>query len=647
MATMFPYELTLAVGKPLPPLPNASLDLLDAGHPDSDPIVSSNTEERTVAETDPATSTSIMDLDRSFGGSRASSSVDRSESSRPHMAPIDYLDLLEPLPALDIYNDWLFTGGYDDDFSESMSLPKTLVIGSQDCSQGGKSSALAPSISSTASTSLLSSAPAGQRTCATSPSCDESRPASPLSDAPVPNFVGVGHRPNSCNNTYVPTTPTGAENGEPLDLGDEDWRVDDYGHVPRLPQTSYDAIAACLDSTERDSPTISSLELTQSALLSQVCMMFSGDSMLTDIAHTNMAMVATLCRRADAFSETETDAGDVLLSEGNWDQWVQAESKRRLAYCAWVLDTQHIMFFELPSVIPSELLQVQMPCHEPLWEAPSQCRLLELLAETRNPTATQRPRRLGQELSWMYRTRRRPEGLGDFHTLLLSMGVFRDAGRIENASAYLDILRQADSSILQRSQMGWLAIQHNHFLALLLRISPRELFAFSGWRVDDVEREKSRSRLQRWGKKRSYEARCAVFHAAKVFSCLRTHPTRGYHQTQCTLLSSVMIWAYIDCCTIPVVEPTIEGRSGEARVITLRFDKCSPEDPMVAAWLRNGEGARPYLAGVGSLEERGAAARLIKETARLLDTDKSWPLSYRVRFVLLKHYSAKTAYLNR
>lgn len=47
-----------------------------------------------------------------------------------------------------------------------------------------------------------------------------------------------------------------------------------------------------------------------------------------------------------------------------------------------VLDTQHIMFWELPPVIPSELLQVQMPCDEQLWEVPSQCRLLELLAGT-------------------------------------------------------------------------------------------------------------------------------------------------------------------------------------------------------------------------------------------------------------------------
>lgn len=247
----------------------------------------------------------------------------------------------------------------------------------------------------------------------------------------------------------------------------------------------------------------------------------------------------------------------------------------------------------------------------------------------------------------MYGTRRRPEGLSDFHTLLLSMGVFRDAGRIENASAYLDILRQVDSSASQRPQMGWLAIQHNHVLALLLRISPRELFAFSGWRIDDAEREKSCSRLQRWGKQRSFDARCAVLHAAKAFSCLRTYPTQGYHHTHCTLLSSLMVWAYIDCCAPSDVEPTIEGRVGEVRAITLRFDKCSLEDPMVAKWLRTEERIRPYLAGVGSLEDHGATARLIKETARLLDIDESWPLSYTVRFVLLGHYNAKAGYINR
>ncbi|KAH6995762.1 fungal-specific transcription factor domain-containing protein [Ilyonectria sp. MPI-CAGE-AT-0026] len=652
-------------------------------------------------------------------GCRVASSVDPCKSSSPCMAPVDYLELIESLPVLDVNTDWLCTDGWDLGSPESRPLPKTPIVGREYYLESGLSSAPAPIIPSIAPTPL-SSTSGGQQTWVASLPRDESPPGSPLSDAPVPSFVGIGRRASSRTNTYRPNTP------EPLDIANEDWRIDDYDNVPRLSHETYNAIAACFASVNQDNgfyrsfttkpvpsqdsmnsfiqvyfevfqsifpllhqptfdpsqchwllvlavaatgcrfsqqsrgatrlmdnllrravqlnieqnpTTLSSLWLAQSALLSQICMMFSGDSMLTDMAHANTAMVATLCRRANAFVETET--GNLSLFEGSWDCWVQAESKRRLAYCAWVLDTQHIMFWELPPVIPSELLQVQMPCDEQLWELPNQYRLLELLDGTRNSAVPCRLRRLGEELSYIYRTKRRPEGLSDFHTLILSMGVFRDANRLENPSAYLDILRQSDSPASQQSQMGRLAIQHNYLMALLLQIRARELFAFSGWRIDDAERAKSCFRLQRWGKERGSEARCAVFHAAKAFSCLRTYPTQGYHKTQCILLSTLMIWAYVDCCAPRNVEPTVDYGANEARAITLRFDKCSLDDSMVEEWLRNGEKVRPYLAGVGSLEERGATTRLIKETVRLLTSDESWPLSYTVRFLLQDHYSSK------
>ncbi|KAH7156067.1 fungal-specific transcription factor domain-containing protein [Dactylonectria macrodidyma] len=539
-------------------------------------------------------------------------------------------------------------------------------------------------------------------------------------------MVGIGRRPGSRTNTHAPTSPAPMEHGELPDTGDDDWRIDDYDHVPRLSNDCYDAIAVCFASVnqdngfyqsfttkplpsqelmnsfiqvyfeafqpilpllhqptfdpdqchwllvlavattgcrfsqqslgvtrlmdnllrravqlniERNFRTSSSLWLAQSALLSQICMMWSGETMLTDMAHANMAMVATLCRRGNAF--VDADVGNVSLSEGNWDCWVEAESKRRLAYCAWVLDTQQLMFFDLPPQIPNDLLQTRMPCHKQFWEAQSQRQWSELLEETGNAAALHHPGRLVQELSRIYRLKRSPDGLGDFHFLLLSMGIYRDAQRVETASAYLDILRPEDPSALLQTQMGRLAIQHNHFLAFLLRVNLRELFAFSGWRINDAEREKSCSRLKRWMKQRGPEARCAVLHAAKALSYLREYPTNGYHKSQCTLHSTLLIWAYIDCSTPNDIESTGDDEVGDARAITLRLDKCSIKESLVETWLQNGGRIRPYLPSVGSLQEKGANGRLIKETARLLASDESWPLSHTVRFLLLGHFRSK------
>ncbi|KAK7423717.1 hypothetical protein QQX98_000907 [Neonectria punicea] len=177
-------------------------------------------------EVDPTTSSSLTNPEPS-SASCASSPIDSGDPSGPPMVPLNYLDLMEPLPALDGYHDWDFTGRYDAGFP----------VGTQGCSQ----SKLAPTPLSSTLADLLA--------CEPSSSGDPSRSVSPVSEAPVPNFVGVGRRPNSRNNTYAPPTPT---LDEPLGTDDEDWRVDDYGHVPHLSQGSYDAIADCLASVNQD-----------------------------------------------------------------------------------------------------------------------------------------------------------------------------------------------------------------------------------------------------------------------------------------------------------------------------------------------------------------------------------------------------------
>lgn len=178
-------------------------------------------------------------------GSCAASSVDLCKSPGPHMAPMDYLDLMGPLPVLGVYNDWFCTDGWDLGSPELRPLPKTPILGCEYYLEGGLSSAPAPIVPSIAPTPL-SSTPGGQHTWVASLPRDESPPGSPLSDAPVPSFVGIGRRPSSRTNTYRPNTP------EPLDTGDEDWRIDDYDNVPRLLHDPYNAIAACFASVNQD-----------------------------------------------------------------------------------------------------------------------------------------------------------------------------------------------------------------------------------------------------------------------------------------------------------------------------------------------------------------------------------------------------------
>lgn len=108
--------------------------------------------------------------------------------------------------------------------------------------------------------------------------------------------------------------------------------------------------------------------LAQAALLSQTGMLYTSDMRLVEHAQTNHALVATLCRRVGCFAERNS-----VVEEGeSWAAWVARESARRLAYCAWLLDSQQVLLFDLLPAIPSDILRARVPCAEELWEAPSE-----------------------------------------------------------------------------------------------------------------------------------------------------------------------------------------------------------------------------------------------------------------------------------
>lgn len=107
--------------------------------------------------------------------------------------------------------------------------------------------------------------------------------------------------------------------------------------------------------------------LAQAALLSQTGMLYTNDMRLVEHAQTNHALMATLCRRVGCFAE-----GSVVEEEESWPAWVARESARRLAYCAWMLDSQQVLLFDLLPAVPIDILRARVPCSEELWEAPSE-----------------------------------------------------------------------------------------------------------------------------------------------------------------------------------------------------------------------------------------------------------------------------------
>lgn len=124
-------------------------------------------------------------------------------------------------------------------------------------------------------------------------------------------------------------------------------------------------------------------------------MTFSRDMRLFQGAQSMRSLLSSICRQVNCFQELRRPASiDVKEQsiEEVWRFWLRRESMRRLAYTLWVsvstitglgswfirlkpvsqlIDSQYLLFFDLPPVIPMKLLRVRLPCYESLWYAPT------------------------------------------------------------------------------------------------------------------------------------------------------------------------------------------------------------------------------------------------------------------------------------
>lgn len=241
----------------------------------------------------------------------------------------------------------------------------------------------------------------------------------------------------------------------------------------------------------------------------------------------------------------------------------------------------------------------------------------------------------------LYRTKRCPRSLGDLNRLLLTFGVYRDSSQPFPPWPYLDILRDDESRIHPVSRLGWLTLQHNHMIGMLLQFPAWKILAWSGWQVTPIEQERYTNDLGRWMQSCGNEIRQSVYHAAKTLACIREHSTNGQHEPMTVLLASLIMWAYIELGDFSTLTSSI-AMSDIPRSWTLRFDHRDGSS-QVEEWIRGNPNIRPYLAGVGNLHDFGSISSLCRECLRLLSTGSrtSWPVSAGMAKVFEGYYTSK------
>lgn len=167
-----------------------------------------------------------------------------------------------------------------------------------------------------------------------------------------------------------------------------------------------------MDKIEEDYRTTHEPWLAQAGLLNQIGLQFSRDLRLTESAQSIRSLIASVCRKVNCFNEigpriNAIDPGQPCAEA--WRLWRRKESMCRLAYSVWVsmnhfmhppplsssysrplpnhtdrsrhqlLDSQNALFFDLPPIIPTDLLRLPLPGTEELWRAPTAAAWLEVL----------------------------------------------------------------------------------------------------------------------------------------------------------------------------------------------------------------------------------------------------------------------------
>ncbi|KAF4777518.1 hypothetical protein HER10_EVM0003024 [Colletotrichum scovillei] len=376
------------------------------------------------------------------------------------------------------------------------------------------------------------------------------------------------------------------------------------------------SINLCLD-LDPEPDAASELCLTQAVLLSQIGLMFSGSMSFAEHAQRNMSLLATLCRRAGYFSETQSLSEDIVPLPANWKRWICAESKRRLVHLSWLLDGQLGLFFDLPPTIPTDLLLLPLPSDEGLWATDSaEIWMLTNWQDLANDSL------LREHLVHFRCDGKVPKGLSSLNRLFLTFAVYRDSANNQDAIHHLEVLRGDEDIQPPTDKIERITLQHNHAFSLLLHMPLRVLTAFSGWGVSPQVREAADRRLSLWLRQNKGKARAIVYHAAKLFSYIRNHPTGGHHENNALLYATLSMWIH-----------TLFNRHQTSSLRTLRLDRTNHQGALVQ-WLSEDNDFRLYVAGIGDLNNERASDRLVQESVRILTRKSGWSLGLAVSMVM-------------
>lgn len=151
-----------------------------------------------------------------------------------------------------------------------------------------------------------------------------------------------------------------------------------------------------------------------------------------------------------------------------------------------------------------------------------------------------------------------------------------------------------------------------HLIAVLREIPLRLIYASVGWQASGDEMQRSQERLKDHLQRNPSMARTCLWHAARIYSSLRSlrHPT--YHSSLSFAIAVSYIFLYARFLQL-------SAPAGEV----LRLDKVV-EKPDLDTWTGSARDFRAHITGIGMLDSAESGHRLLEDAEKALRPQKPW-----------------------
>ncbi|KAH8897923.1 hypothetical protein GQ53DRAFT_637340 [Thozetella sp. PMI_491] len=171
----------------------------------------------------------------------------------------------------------------------------------------------------------------------------------------------------------------------------------------------------------------------QAVVLSQVGMLYYGHSAYKEIARVRHGALVRLVTAYGLLQEPPAKVpsfhqSENVRRESSWDDWIEEESKRRLGYAIWLLDSMSMYHFGTPPLLSLEVALSQLP-NDTMWEA-AEGHEWQLMHEKHDKLPS-----LVIGVRTLFVEKKVAPNIGEFGRILLLHGVYQE---LYHVKTYLD-----------------------------------------------------------------------------------------------------------------------------------------------------------------------------------------------------------------